>query len=188
MKNFPFQLKPFVLITTFFGVVGIGGFAFSTFKTVDLWPVIARDIEQRDFEERKIDQRQLSAARNLIGTWKGDVFTTWVFADGSLPCSEQDQMTLTITAQNDNTIAGTVTTEQLKITAGPCRLAGANPAPQAFNNGAVSGSRLSLQTGSFGNLSGSFTTDTITLRQDAPVATPQVTITVTKPINLLRQN
>lgn len=168
-----------------------------------------RQFEQRSFQpqtikQQNIDQRQLSAVRDLKGTWQGtmnytrhqpDFYSTARGTWQSGNCAYNFLLRLVINSQTDTTIAGTDSYSR-QASSNICDAQDASidsnwSAATPFK-ASISGSRITSFDFSFsdvfGSLSGSFTTDTITIDPGpANQISDQVFYQLDGPINLLRQ-
>ena len=147
-----------------------------------------------NIDQRQIDQNrsQLTPVRDLRGTWEGtlaDIHTQprCIWAIPYL-------MRLVINDQTDTIITGTVSYELQKSTVlhTNTNCIGSNGSnvwtPPIPFRADISGSRFTnFDSGTWGSLSGSFTTDTITINPGQARAVGGVTDQISKPINLLRQ-
>jgi hypothetical protein len=160
MGGFQFRLWQIVLIGTFFGAVGIGGFAFVTFRAFELV-----QIEQRGIDT---ERSKLTPAADLVGVWRGRAVLR--SPDPGKPnesCTETIEMTLTIQTQNGSTVAGS--TQYLGVASSDARCSGLTGVvfgPFPLNpNETINGSRITITPGGIGKFSGTFTSDLITFNR-----------------------
>lgn len=161
-----------------------------------------RDFQPRNIEQRTIQQRQLSAARDLKGTWEGAVGYGLDFINsGSHHCFSKYVMHLVVNNQTDDTITGTVAFSNDHLNPGDdCEVATAVPTTPIPARASIGSSSISnIDFGAFfaslGGFSGSFTTDTITINQttvgqfqyDNSNPYTNSYVRLSSPINLLRQ-
>lgn len=178
MNIFGFEIKPFVLIATFVGVVGLG-FGLVQFQS-------------RNIENRTITQQGLSAARDLKGTFEGVISTVTTDTGSPGVCRYNSQMRMVIENLNNTQISGTIA-YNFQSMSGPCTGPSSGWSdPQAFTAN-IAGSKITrLDLGpTNGVFTGSLTTDTITLIQSITGKYDGQSYTVTyttSPIHLLRQH
>lgn len=185
---FGFNLWQIVIATIAFPVFAIIG----TFQL--------RQFEQRDFQSQnvniqRIDQRQLNAVRDLRGTWQGIASLKSNGIVHGQQCYSNYHMRLVIDTQTDTSIAGTESYAHQPPFA-ECTLTAADPTwtnPTPFNAN-LSGSRITsinlpFFSATLEPLSGSFTSDTITINPPSHRAAGDGEFIwwLDAPINLLRQ-
>ena len=164
-----FNLMKFVLIGGFSGAVVFGGiyFGLQRFNQRNITPY---SVDQRTIDQQTIDQRQLSAVRDLKGTWEGHAnFVT----NQNGRCDMPGTLILTINNQNENTISGNYT---LNYQSGkyhaPAGWKSHDCTPGTSTdslNGNISGTSVNITLETFGLFSGSYTQDTLTLNEVNPL-------------------
>ncbi len=181
MKFFGFNLAQIVFPVIAFPVIAFGGFvAFRSSGQQAFQPqgIVGRQIEQRQIDQRTVQPQTLSPVSDLKGDWNGALRITNVVSDQYGDTCESDfQMALNIDSQSGNTIDGNAVATWQSGTKG-CAL---TPTKNDPVHGTITGSKLQINLGSWGDFTGSFTSKTMTLNQGPGPGGSQV-----QPINLLR--
>ncbi len=171
---FGFNIWQIVFATVAFPVLaGIGSVQFRNFEQ--------RDFQPQTIKQQTIDQRQLSAARDLKGTWKGTA--RYDLTDAASRCSDFITwgLVINITAQTGNTIGGNITyTPVSQEGTGDINCDPAQGSSYDIT-GTISSSSITINENGSSAFTGSFTSDTITLNQSGGGSQ------LTAPINLRGQ-
>lgn len=128
----------------------------------------SRNITPINIDQRTIDQRQLSAVRDLKGTWEGKASFN---AGQTGRCTLNESITLTINNQTENAISGIMTFTDLSGTPNTAGMRACNLGkfPVAIT-GDIVGTRIeNINAGMMGTYAGTYTQDTITLNQTGTV-------------------
>lgn len=187
-----YNLIKFILIGGFAGTVSLGGIYFGL-QRFNQRNIVPATIDQRAIDQRTIEQRQLSAVRDLKGTWEGKA-TFNLGQKGR--CSLPGTITLTINNQTENAIFGTFIFDYgsgeytYPSPGAKAPLTGCRPGATTFPiTGNLVGTKIeNISCGILGIFSGSYTRDTITLNQTEAVDNGYgVKEIMNGPANLLRQ-
>lgn len=163
MKPWKINITPFVLITVFSVISFEVGWTVAT-RGLSAQPFIPQTVTQRTITPQTIDHRQLSAAKDLKGTWEGVVNARQNPYSGGRYCEWKQKITLTIASQTGNTITGTMTFNTLSANGVGGVTCATGTTTLGFTAN-IAGSRIDNFTVGPDVFSGSFTQDTITLTQ-----------------------